>query len=203
MKDDTALLASLKKDLRARLRARLRDFPAPRRERDSAQARALLARQRAWKEAGAVLFYFPRADELDLLPLLEQALAEGRAVALPRFVPETGRYAACQIENLARDCAPGKFGIPEPAARRPIFPLNRLDLTLVPGVGFDPAGHRLGRGGGHYDRLLAEAAGTRCGVAFDEQMAEEIPAEPHDIALNCIVTPTRWMEIPGPRPILP
>ncbi|MGD0413076.1 MAG: 5-formyltetrahydrofolate cyclo-ligase [Verrucomicrobiota bacterium] len=203
MKDQSALLTSIKQDLRARLRARLRGIPAPRRDQDSARAGALLARQRVWREAKAVLFYWPRPDELDLLPLLEQALAEGRTAALPRFFPETGRYAACQIDNLSRDCAPGKFGLREPAARRPIFPLNRLDLALVPGVGFDAAGHRLGRGQGHYDRLLAGAAGTRCGVAFDEQMVEQIPAGPHDITLNCIITPTRWVEIPGQRPILP
>jgi len=195
--------ALIKKELRARLRARLRDIPAARRDRDSAQARALLARQRVWREAGAVLFYAPRPDELDLLPLLERALAEGRTVALPRFFPETGLYAACQVENLPRDCAPGKFGLAEPAARCPVFSLNRLDLALVPGVGFDDAGHRLGRGGGFYDRLLAGVAGTRCGVAFDEQMAWPIPAEPHDIVVNCILTPTRWVEIPGQRPILP
>ena len=128
MKDDSALLSSLKKDLRTRLRARLGDIPAPRRERDSAQARALLARQRVWREARAVLFYLPRADELDFLPLLEQALAEGKTAALPRFIPETGRYAACQIENLARDCAPGKFGIPEPGAGRPDFPAEPSGL---------------------------------------------------------------------------
>ena len=192
---------SAKKELRERLRARLRGIPAARRERDSALARALLARQRVWRDAKAVLFYAPLPDEIDVLPLLEQALAEGRTVCLPRFFPDRGGYGACQIDNFARDCAPGKFGIAEPAARCPIFPLNRLDLALVPGVGFDAAGHRLGRGRGFYDRILAGVAGARCGVAFDEQLAGPIPAEPHDIALNCIITPTRWVEIPGPRPI--
>jgi len=198
-----ALVLQVKKDLRKRLRLRLRDVPPGLRAGASAQARALLARQPVWREAKTVLFYAPLSDEIDLLPMLEQALAEGRTVSLPRFFPETGLYAACQIETFARDCAPGKLGIQEPAARCPVFPLNRLDLALVPGVGFDAAGHRLGRGRGYYDRLLAGVAGTRCGVAFDEQMAEEIPAESHDITLNCIVTPTRWLEIPGPRPILP
>ena len=202
MKDQSASPLLLKKNLRAQLRQRLRDLPPARREQASTQARALLARQPVWREAKTILFYAPLSDEIDLLPLLEQALAEGRTVALPRFFPETGLYAACQIDNFARDCAPGKLGIPEPAARCPVFPLNRLDLALVPGVGFDAVGRRLGRGRGYYDRLLAGVAGTRCGVAFDEQMAEEIPAESHDITLNCILTPTRWMEIPGPRPIL-
>jgi len=194
--------AYLKEDLRKRLRARAREAAAARREEDSAQARALLARQRVWREAKAVLFYAPLPDEIDLLPLLERALAEGKAVALPRYQANAGGYAAYQIENFSRDCAPGKFGIPEPALRCPMMALNRLDLTLVPGVGFDAAGHRLGRGKGHYDRLLAEVAGTRCGVGFDQQMAPEIPVEPHDVVMNCILTPTRWMEIPGPRPLL-
>jgi len=200
MNDQSALIKS---GLREQLRAQLRRVPVARRAGDSAQARALLARQRVWQEAKAVLFYAPLPDEIDLLPLLEQALAEGRTVALPRFFPESGAYRACQVRDFARDCAPGKFGAREPALTCPIFPLNRLDLALVPGVGFDPAGHRLGRGRGYYDRILAEVAGTRCGVAFDEQMADEIPAEPHDMVLHCILTPTRWLEIPGPRPILP
>jgi 5-formyltetrahydrofolate cyclo-ligase len=84
-----------------------------------------------------------------------------------------------------------------------VIALNRLDLALVPGVGFDADGRRLGRGRGHYDRLLAQVAGTKCGVAFDEQMAPEIPVAPHDVILNRIVTPTRWLEVPGQRPILP
>jgi 5-formyltetrahydrofolate cyclo-ligase len=193
----------LKNELRKRLRARLRGMTEARRAGVSAKVCALLARQQVWREAKAVLFYAALPDEIDLGALLEQALAEGRTAALPRFFPETGAYAACQIENFSRDCAPGKFGIREPSAGCPIFPLNRLDLALVPGVGFDAAGHRLGRGRGFYDRLLAEATGVRCGVAFDEQMTPEIPSEPHDIALNYIVTSTQWVEIPARRPILP
>ncbi|MBP9903534.1 MAG: 5-formyltetrahydrofolate cyclo-ligase, partial [Verrucomicrobia bacterium] len=73
-------------------------------------------------------------------------------------------------------------------------PLNRLDLVLVPGVAFDPRGGRLGRGQGYYDRLLAGVRGTKCGVAFDEQIVDAVPVGPLDIRLNCILTPTRWIE---------
>jgi 5-formyltetrahydrofolate cyclo-ligase len=193
--------ALLKSDLRKRLRERLRGMPAAWRAEASAKACALLARQNVWREAKAILFYAALPDEIDLGALLEQALAEGRTVALPRFSPETGAYAACQIEDFSRDCAPGKFGVREPASRCAIIALNRLDLALVPGVGFDAAGHRLGRGQGYYDRLLARMPGTRCGVAFDKQMTPEIPAEAHDIALDWIITPTQWLEIPGRPPI--
>ena len=197
------LLHLAKNDLRKRLRKRLRGMTKAWRAEASAQLCALVARQQVWREAKAVLFYAALPDEIDLRPLLEAALAEGRTAALPRFSAETGAYEACQIEDFSRDCAPGKFGVQEPSARCRRIALNLLDLALVPGVGFDAAGHRLGRGRGYYDRLLARVAGTRCGVAFDEQMTTEIPAGPHDITLNCIITPTRWVEIPERRPELP
>jgi 5-formyltetrahydrofolate cyclo-ligase len=67
-------------------------------------------------------------------------------------------------------------------------------LALVPGVAFDVRGGRLGRGRGFYDRLLAGVSGAKCGVAFDEQIVDAVPAGPLDIRLNCILTPTRWIE---------
>ena len=69
------------------------------------------------------------------------------------------------------------------------------DLILVPGVAFDLHGRRLGRGKGFYDQLLAAVRGTTCGVAFEQQMVREVPVEPHDIHLNSILTPTRWIEL--------
>jgi 5-formyltetrahydrofolate cyclo-ligase len=74
----------------------------------------------------------------------------------------------------------------------------RLDLVLVPGIGFDVSGRRLGRGQGFYDRLLAGIAGTKCGVAFDQQVVGQIPAEKHDASMNFILTPTRWLEAAKP-----
>jgi len=78
----------------------------------------------------------------------------------------------------------------------------RLDLALVPGVAFDLNGHRLGRGKGYYDRLLAMLTGPACGVAFDQQIVSQVPNEPHDVRLSCILTPTRWHDVTGPRAAL-
>ena len=93
-----------------------------------------------------------------------------------------------------RDLIIGKFGIREVAELSPEMALNQLDLALAPGVAFDPHGRRLGRGKGFYDRLLAGVCGTKCGVAFDEQLVDAVPVGPLDIPLNCILTPTRWIE---------
>lgn len=191
-----------KSALRRLLRARLKDIHPAQREAASAQARALMMRQPVWQKARSVLFYSPLPDELDLLPLLQQALVEGKTIGLPRFAPESGGYGAARIGDFARDCVPGKFGVLEPSPHCEALPLNVLDLALVPGLGFDASGHRLGRGAGFFDRLLAQVAGTKCGVAFDEQLDQLIPAEEHDILLNCILTPTQWLEAPGRPPVL-
>src|SRR5204863_2517253 len=98
-------------------------------------------------------------------------------------------------QNLVSDLKIGRFGIREPAEHCPPISLNRLDFILVPGVAFDLTGRRLGRGKGFYDQLLAAVSGTTCGVAFDEQIVREIPVAPHDIRVNCILTPTRWLQL--------
>jgi 5-formyltetrahydrofolate cyclo-ligase len=132
---------------------------------------------------------------VNLSPLIDAALKAEKVVLLPRFVAAKGTYEAVCVSHFERDCAPGKFGIAEPKAHCEAFPLKNLDLALAPGLGFDLAGHRLGRGQGFYDRLLAQIAGAKCGVAFDSQIMGEIPAEGHDIHMNFILTPTRWLKI--------
>jgi 5-formyltetrahydrofolate cyclo-ligase len=186
--------------LRQQLRGRIGNLSEAQRAEASAQACSVLAAQPVWNRAQSVLFYSPLRDELDLSAMLDDALGCGKVVALPRFVAATGLYDVCQITDPKRDCAPGKFGIHEPSVDCPIFPVNRLDLALVPGVGFDSAGHRLGRGGGHYDRLLTLVTGVKCGVALDEQLVHQIPAEPHDIHMDYLLTATRWIEATGNRP---
>lgn len=184
-----------KAEWRRRFRAGLKGFSQAERDEASARARDLLRRQKEWQRAQAILFYAARTGELDMAPLLEEALQAGKAVALPRFVSETGTYQAYEISDYKADCAPGKFGIPEPGAPcRPIS-IKRLDLALAPGLGFDVSGCRLGRGQGYYDRLLAGIAGAKCGVAFDQQVVGYLPAQRHDVSMNFILTPTRWLEV--------
>ena len=88
----------------------------------------------------------------------------------------------------------GRFGIREPGSGSPAISLHRIDLVLVPGLAFDERGNRLGRGRGDYDRLLEGVRAIKCGVGFDSQLHAEIPVEPHDILLDCILTPGRWLD---------
>ena len=165
------------------------------REKASSQACARLRAQPAWQQARSILLFAPLPAELDIWPLLVEIAASGKEVSLPRFAQATGQYTAARVRDPREDVQPGRFGIREPQPGCETVPLNRLDFILVPGVAFDPHGRRLGRGKGFYDQLLAAVRGRTCGVAFDEQIVREVPVEPHDVYLNCILTPTRWIEL--------
>ena len=141
--------------------------------------------------AHTILFFAPLPDELDVWPMLETSLALGTNCALPFFDAEKNNYGAKLLKNLATDIVTGKFGVREPAATCAEIPLNQFDLVLVPGVAFDLSGHRLGRGQGFYDRILAEASGIKCGVGYDFQLLEKIPTEAHDAKVDFIFTPSR------------
>lgn len=116
----------------------------------------------------------------------------GHTIALPAF-DEEGAPMAFRIHTDPHgesDLEPGPFGIRQPATDADeIVP----DVLFVPLIGFTAAGERLGQGGGHYDRWLAEHPGRiAVGLAWDVQLVESLPTEPHDHALNAVVTPTRF-----------
>ena len=184
--------AAAKLAWRRELRRAVAAMPAEARAAGSAEIRERLTGGPVWRAARSVLFYAPRPDEPDLWPLLAAGLAAGKAVYLPRHVPEGDFYEAAQVRDPERDVTVGRFGVREPTTAAPAEGQNQLDLVLVPGLGFDPDGWRLGRGRGYYDRLLATFRSPACGVAFTEQMIARVPREPHDVRLDWIVTPGGW-----------
>lgn len=98
------------------------------------------------------------------------------------FREHTDPFAQCDLE-------PGPYGITQPAgSAATVTP----DVLFIPVVGFTARGERLGQGGGHYDRWLAEHPGRiKIGLAWDVQLCDKLPIEPHDIVLDAVVTPTR------------
>ena len=115
-----------------------------------------------------------------------------KIVSLPRFLSKSDRYAPYVIRQSG-DVVDGAFGVREPSADCVELESNQLDLVIVPGVGFDSLGARLGRGGGHYDRLLQGLTATICGVCFRQQVLPRVPEEAHDIKMDCIITPDGWL----------
>jgi 5-formyltetrahydrofolate cyclo-ligase len=180
-----------KSELRQQIRARLAKISLAVRLAESVDLCRRLEPQ--LQSAHTILFYAPLPDELDVWLLLEKLLAL-KICALPAFEETAKAYTARRVTNLETDILTGKFGVSGPLATCEKIPLNRFDLVLVPGVAFDFHGNRLGRGRGFYDRILAEASGIKCGVAYDFQLVEEIPVEPHDAKVDFIFTPDRWVK---------
>jgi len=185
-------IAKQKAELRHRMRSELKRLSPAVRLAGSGQVCSRLQAQPIWREARSVLLFAPLPDEVDVAPLFKLALVAGKKLALPRFEHRGQSYVASRVVNPTEDLRPGRFGISEPAETCAGVPLNELDFLVVPGVAFTLDGRRLGRGKAFYDRLLASARGITCGVAFDEQIVDAIPTEPHDIRLDLILTPSLW-----------
>ena len=121
-------------------------------------------------------------------------LENGRTIALPRFAAKDApmSFAAWTDPFANSDLHIGPHGIPEPCeAAETYLP----DVVFVPLLGFTPRCDRLGQGGGHYDRWLAAHPGViAIGLAWDCQLCDELPVEPHDVPLRAVVTPTRFYE---------
>ena len=158
------------------------------RERRSAAICALVVASPSYAAARAIHCYLPMRSEVDTRPLIADALAHGKRVAVPIVVPKAAQLAHAWLETLAADALiPGAFGTFNPRDLRPAAP-GDWDLVVVPLLAFDRRGYRLGYGKGYYDRLLAADAVTTIGVGFAEQEIDMLPDEPHDIALDWIVT---------------
>ncbi|MGF1544034.1 MAG: 5-formyltetrahydrofolate cyclo-ligase [Parvularculaceae bacterium] len=145
-------------------------------------------------EDAVVALYHPIGDELDTEPLLDALVERGVAIALPR-TPK-GRNAVLSFHRFAPGdpLLEGRFGVLEPAADAPIV---APDVVICPLLGFDRAGARLGYGGGHYDRALADlrrgdgAGPIAVGYAYGAQEVDALPAEDHDQRLDWVVTERR------------
>ncbi len=181
-----------KSELRAKIRTALKKISPAVRAVESIDLCERLKTQ--LPSAHIILFFAPLPDELDVWPLLEFSMALGTTCALPVFDAVKKLYVARGLDRLATDIVTGKFGVREPAASCAEIPSDKFDLVLVPGLAFDLSGNRLGRGQGFYDRLLEKISGIKCGVGYDFQLLENIPAEPHDAKVDFIVTPSRCVK---------
>ena len=150
-----------------------------------------------------IMAYWPLPDEVDIRPLIDQLVAEGHTVLLPKVTSdetmELRRYTS------RADLQEGAFHIMEPIGE--VFDdYDSIDVALVPGMAFDAAGHRLGRGKGYYDRFLSSLlthhsslitshsslitshSSLLIGVCFPFQRVAEVPFEPHDVPMDEIVS---------------
>ncbi|MBB4266957.1 5-formyltetrahydrofolate cyclo-ligase [Roseospira visakhapatnamensis] len=195
---DAAALASIaerKAALRARLLARRRAIPAEAAEAAARAVRDGLMRATMPPPGAVVAGYWPIRGELDPRPSLHALAARGHVLALPRTPPPGAapRLTFHVWDGTAGSLAPGPFATRHPPGTAPAV---TPDWLLVPLVGFDRTGARLGYGGGYYDRCLRPASGGPAPVAIglayacQEVGADDggLPVAPHDVRLRAIVT---------------
>lgn len=161
---------------------------------DAAVQRVLRLRQ--FRKARRIAGFVGTRGELDPMPLLRLAIGRHKVCYLPVLHPfKPGRLWFCRWrpgDRLLRN----RYGIPEPIpGGNRLLPARRLDLIIVPLLGFDAEGHRLGTGGGYYDRSLAFVPRLRrmrrpflLGFAHESQRVDRVDVQPWDVPLDAVVT---------------
>jgi len=172
-----------KPELRTLIRQRLRAMEPPERARQSQRIAAALTATPAWQGARLIGLFSPLPLEVNVLP----AVAGDLRLCFPRVQGERLVFHRLGTDALR----PGRWNLMEPPEDAPgEVGAGALDLVIVPGLGFTPEGHRLGRGGGYYDRFLArpELRARLVGVCFGQQLFPTLPTEPHDRPVDQLIS---------------
>ncbi len=178
-----------KKEIRAEVKKRRREADEETLHEKSLQILERFRQLSAYKDASLLLAYVDAKREVETRLLMRCAWDDGKKVAVPR-VDGDGIMHFYYLRSL-KDLEPGAFGIMEPRADCRICEPEE-GLLLMPGVAFDEQGHRVGYGGGYYDRYLEKHPHLiHIALAFEFQIFPEVPSEKHDICPDLIVTENR------------
>lgn len=141
--------------------------------------------------AESIFVYLPIKNEVDIRPLISLWIDESRTVCVPIIDWETKTMRGGLLTSLeAHALVESKHTLREPKEKHPL-PSDCIDVIIVPGIGFDRGGGRLGRGGGYYDKFLGQSRPpVVIGICFDEQLIPHVPREQHDQEMNVVVTPS-------------
>ncbi len=187
-----------KRRLRALLRQRRRALSVRDVRKNSRRIAARLCAQAMFHQARQVLLYSPDENEVDTEELWQESRRRGIEVYYPRVTADKQTVEFVRRHDN-EPLIPGVFDILVPPGEDLLSGVSRTDLVLLPGVGFDRTGHRLGRGRGYYDRALsgALAGALRVGLAHECQVVPHIPIDPHDERVDYVVTERRLIECVG------
>lgn len=173
-----------KTTLRRHIREKKRAMTPAQIEEKSALLAEKFAASEAYRQAKTVYGYLPYNQEVRTVPVLEQALRDGKRVAVPKCYGDEMRFI--YMDDLSK-VEQGYAGIPEPIADGPVAD-DDTALVLMPGLAFDPKGHRIGYGGGFYDRFLAkEPNHPTLALCYDFQMVEHLDTEEFDIPVDTVL----------------
>ena len=173
-----------KKEARERARSYRQGLrPGPKNQMDTAIARGFFEGA-GGDERGAALYY-SLPQEVDTRRIMRRRLAEGKRVYLPQTSP-AGKMRMVRFEG-SRQLAKGPYGILEPTGSTVLDKRMALPI-LVPGLAFDRRGHRVGYGGGYYDRYLKNYPGLKVGLCYEACLLDEIEVDPWDQPVDILLT---------------
>ena len=173
-----------KQELRKEIRAKKRAMTQAEIEEKSSRLCRLFLESDAYRSAKSVYGYMPYNQEVRTVALLEQALRDGKRVAIPKCYDKQMRFI--WMTDLSR-VEKGYAGIPEPIEDAPVAD-DKTALVLMPGMAFDPEGHRIGYGGGFYDRFLAEEPHhPTLALCYDFQVLPRLETEEFDIPVDTVI----------------
>jgi len=173
-----------KKELRRQIREQKRAMTEEQIVTASEKLGQLFADSELYRQAKTVYGYLPYNQEVRTVPMLQQALADGKRVAVPKVYGEEMKFI--YLTDLSRVAA-GYAGIPEPVDDGPVAD-DPTALVLMPGLAFDRQGRRIGYGGGFYDRFLAEEPNhPTLALCYSFQMVDAIPTEEFDVPVDCVL----------------
>jgi 5-formyltetrahydrofolate cyclo-ligase len=186
----TISMSGEKDRLRFELQNALRVLSVGERHAMSSRMQQHLLQSDVWAGAGTILLYSALPGEPRTVELLKQGRAEGKTICYPKVSSknlELTFYRVADAEALQR----GTFGIlePRPDPESRISP-SEIQLALIPGLGFDTSGNRLGRGMGYYDRFLGsgEFTGMKIGCCYSCQLVDSLPTDAHDIPVERLLS---------------
>ena len=173
-----------KKALRAAIRTRKRAMTEQQIDEKSTALGKLFAETEQYKAAKTIYGYLPYNQEVRTVPMLQKALADGKKVAVPKVYGDEMRFIL--LEDLSR-VEKGYSNIPEPIDDGPVAE-DETALVLMPGLAFDPQGHRIGYGGGFYDKFLSrEPNHPTLALCYEFQMVEHLETEEFDIPVDTVI----------------
>jgi 5-formyltetrahydrofolate cyclo-ligase len=189
----TAPADDAKAGIRARMRATLASMSEEDRHRASRLACTRLINLDVFRHASVIMTYMPLATEVDTTPIAIRCFQTGKNVCVPRVDWERREMYAIEVNSFDDHyMETDEHGLRSPREGRLVVP-NSIDVVVVPGLAFDTRGNRLGRGGGYFDRFLSRLrrSAASVGLAFDEQIIDEVPIDGRDVSVDLIVTNRR------------
>lgn len=180
----------MKKELRQEAKRGLRALSPEYRESAGLAIAEKVAGLPEFRTSRVILIYAALPEEVPTRLIADHARSFGIQVTYPRCLPEGRELALHHVDSEEDLLLDGRYGISEPAPHCPVTDPEMIDLAFVPGLAWDRAGNRLGRGAGYYDRLLADPGwrAVTCGLFFSRQEVSKIPTDPWDVPLDMIVT---------------